>query len=453
VGFKKIIMKPVLPDGLDSVSATYKSIHGPISSSWKNTATQLVWKISIPANTTATVYIPANNADDITESGQQLSTIPGIKILRTEKGAVVVEIGSGNYSFVHHKKFKKGIVGEAFIFERASFPESHAATIVETPDGLTAAWFGGTKEGNKDVCIYTSHYRNQQWTAPVKVADGIMNDSLRYPCYNPVLYYATNGELLLFYKIGPNVAGWKGYMKRSMDKGLTWGEREALPDGFLGPIKNKPVLINNELVCASSTEKNGWKVHFEITPDNGRTWRKTESINDGKTITAIQPSILTYADGKLQVLCRSKNRNIMQSWSLDTGRSWQAMSPTTLPNNNSGTDAVTLKDGRQVLLYNHVKPDVSLPNGKGARTPLNMAVSKDGIQWSAALVVEDSPISQYSYPAVIETKDGMLHIVYTWRREKIKHVVVDPSKLQLQPIINEQWPGSIAQKLNASNDE
>lgn len=118
------------------------------------------------------------------------------------------------------------------------------------------------------------------------------------------------------------------------------------------------------------------------------------------------------------------------------------MKASALPNNNSGTDAVTLKDGRQLLVYNHNLPNKTWVNGKGPRTPLNVAVSKDGKVWSAALVLEDSPISQYSYPSVIQTKDGLVHIVYTWRREKVKHVVVDPSKLELKEIVNKQWPGA-----------
>ena len=337
-------------------------------------------------------------------------------------------------------RWKKGILVDEFIFENASFPQSHASTIAETPDGLIAAWFGGTKEGNKDVCIWTSRLVKNKWTAPEKVADGILNDNTKYACYNPVLYYANNRELLLFYKIGPNVAGWTGWMKRSTDNGKTWSKREALPNGFLGPIKNKPVLIGNTFLCPSSTEKNGWKAHIEYTTDYGKTWTKSADINDGKTLSAIQPSILQYKDGRLQILCRSKNRTINQSWSSDGGRTWSAMTASELPNNNSGTDAVTLKDGRQLIVYNHVKPADSLPRGKGARTPLNVAISKDGIKWYAALILEDSPISQYSYPSVIQSKDGMVHIVYTWRREKIKYVKVDPSKLKLTLIKDEKWP-------------
>jgi predicted neuraminidase len=69
---------------------------------------------------------------------------------------------------------------------------------------------------------------------------------------------------------------------------------------------------------------------------------------------------------------------------------------------------VTLRDGRQLLVYNHVKPPGM--EKKGPRTPLNVAISKDGKNWEAALVLEDSPISQYSYPSVIQTADGMVHM-------------------------------------------
>lgn len=454
VGFKKIIMKPEIIDGLNLVAGVYCGPYGNIISVWKKDSVnaRFHWDITVPANTKALIYIPADTVSNVMENGRPAVQSEGVRFIKAAGRYLVFEIASGTYEFVAQAPFKKGIVKDQFIFERAGFPESHAATIAETPKGLITAWFGGTKEGNKDVCIWTSRLVNGQWTDPVKVADGIMNDSTRYPCYNPVLYQVPNGDLLLFYKIGSRVATWKGYMKRSTDHGLTWGEREDLPEGFLGPVKNKPILIGNELFCASSTEGNGWKVHFEVTSDWGKTWRKIGPINDGKTINAIQPSILTYKDGRLQVLCRSKNRSVIESWSADSGKTWSPVAATALPNNNSGTDAVTLKDGRQLIVYNHVKPAASLPNGKGARTPLNVAISEDGKIWSAALVLEDSPISQYSYPSVIQSSDGMVHIVYTWRRERIKYIQVDPTKLELKPIVNEKWPGVKASQLNASED-
>ena len=337
-------------------------------------------------------------------------------------------------------QWQQGVLVDEAIFDTASFQQSHAATIAETPDGLIAAWFGGTKEGNKDVCIWTSKRLSNKWTVPQKVAEGIINDTLRYACYNPVLFYAPNKELLLFYKIGPNVAGWTGWMMHSRDNGKTWSRREALPDGFLGPIKNKPVMVKGVMLCPSSTEKTGWKAHIEYTADYGKTWTKSAALSDDKKLQAIQPSILHYKDKRLQMLCRSRNTTLNESWSADGGKTWGEMKASGLPNNNSGTDAVTLKDGSQLLVYNHVQPDSSWVKGKGPRTPLNVAISKDGKVWYAAAILEDSPISQYSYPSVIQSADGMVHIVYTWRRQKIKYVKLDPSKLVAIKIVDGKWP-------------
>jgi predicted neuraminidase len=338
-------------------------------------------------------------------------------------------------------KWQKGILVDEFIFDTAPFPESHAATIAETPKGLMAAWFGGTKERNPDVEIWVSRRENNHWTKPVSVANGIVNDTLRYPTWNPVLYQVPKGDLLLLYKIGPSPGTWKGWMKTSKDNGKTWSAAKALPEGFIGPVKNKPVMLSNGvLLSPSSKEGNGWTVHFEASPDSGRTWKMIGPINDGKTTAAIQPSVLQYPNGKLQILARSKDRAILQAWSTDNGKTWSDLTPTTLPNNNSGTDAVTLKNGLQLLIYNHVLPPADAKNGKGARTPLNLAYSKDGKTWYAAAILEDSPISQYSYPSIIQSSDGMVHVVYTWRRKKIKYVKIDPRKLIGKKIINGKWP-------------
>lgn len=342
-------------------------------------------------------------------------------------------------TFAQLTKWQSGVIVDEFIFETAPFPESHAATIAETPKGLIAAWFGGTKERNPDVCIWVSRQVNGKWTAPQNVANGIINDTLRYACWNPVLYQIPKGDLILFYKIGPSPAKWKGWLKTSSDGGITWSVAKALPEGYLGPVKNKPVLLSNgNLFCPTSTEGDGWKIHFEVTADFGETWRKIGPLNDGKTLNAIQPSILDYGKGKLQILARSRDRALVESWSTDNGETWSPLAKSDLPNNNSGTDAVTLKDGRHVLVYNHVLPPGDL--AKGPRTPLNLSVSKDGKNWSAAVILEDSPISQYSYPSVIQTSDGMIHVIYTWRRQKIKHAVIDPAKLKLIPIKDGKWP-------------
>jgi len=338
------------------------------------------------------------------------------------------------------EKWQKGVVKDEFIYDKAKFPSCHSATIAETPEGLVVSFFGGTKERNPDVEIYVSRMVAGKWTAPYSVANGIQASGPRLPTWNPVLYQVPGGNLLLFYKIGPKPSAWWGMMRSSSDHGKTWSEAQKLPEGYIGPVKNKPVLLSNgNLLCPSSTEgDDGWKLHFEVTADQGKTWRKITLPDAGKTVEAIQPSILDHGNGKLQLLARSRNRALITAYSDDNGESWSALTKTELPNNNSGTDALTMKDGRDVLVYNNVLPPGTL--AKGARTPLNVALSKDGKTWDAALILEDSPISQYSYPAVIQTADGMLHFVYTWRREKIKHVVVDPARLSLKRIKNGQWP-------------
>jgi alpha-L-rhamnosidase len=241
-GFKKIIMKPTPMDGLDHVKASYHSVQGEIKSEWKNTIENFSWKVTIPGNTKAELHIPASAFNMIVESGNPIPRDGNIKYLRNENRTVVLEVGSGSYSFVSNYTWKKGIVRDEFIFERASFPESHASTIVETPKGLVAAWFGGMYEGSKDVGVWMSRMVNDKWTAPIEITNGILNDTLRYACYNPVLYQVPGGDLLLFYKVGPRVVAWKGYMMSSKDNGLTWTKPEPLPEGFLGPVKNKITL-------------------------------------------------------------------------------------------------------------------------------------------------------------------------------------------------------------------
>jgi alpha-L-rhamnosidase len=331
------------------------------------------------------------------------------------------------------------IVREEFLFETAPFPECHAATIAETPRGLVAAFFGGTKERNPDVCIYVcrKNLGAGKWSSPVNVANGIQNDTLRYACWNPVLFQIPAGDLLLFYKVGPSPAKWKGWLIRSKDGGATWSPPQALPDGILGPIKNQPLrLANGALLCPTSTEGNGWHIHFEQTPDGGLTW--TSSAPPADTFRAIQPTLLLHKDGSIQALSRSDNRTILSTISKDNGQTWSPQQSIDLPNNNSGIDGTTLSDGRQLLVYNHVLP----PPGetKGERSPLNVALSPDGKTWYAALVLEDDHTGQYSYPTVIQSADGKVHIVYTWHRKKIKYVEIDPAKLKLEKIVNGLWP-------------
>ena len=325
---------------------------------------------------------------------------------------------------------QQAIVRQEFIYEKAPFPSCHASTLVETKQGILAAWFGGTDERNPDVGIWVSRRDKNGWSQLIEVANGVQADGKRFPCWNPVLFQPERGPLMLFYKVGPSPSQWWGMLMTSTDGGRTWSKPQQLPDGILGPIKNKPVqLKDGSLLCPSSTEHAGWRVHMESTKDLGKTWKKTEALNDGKQFGAIQPTILTHRSGRLQILCRSRQGKITESWSDDGGNTWAEMKSTILPNPNSGLDGVTLADGRALLVYNHTT--------KG-RSPLNVAVSEDGKTWKAALVLEDEP-GEYSYPAVIQSSDGLVHITYTWKRERIKHVAIDPRKFILRDMPEGRW--------------
>jgi len=318
---------------------------------------------------------------------------------------------------------RAAIVKTEFIYDQAPFPSCHASTIVQTKGVMVAAWFGGTDEKNPDVGIWVSRYDKRGWSKVVEVANGVQQPDLRYPCWNPVLFQPERGPLLLFYKVGPSPSTWWGMLTTSTDGGATWSKPTRLPDGILGPIKNKPVqLRDGSILCGSSTEHAGWRVHMERTSDLGKTWQKTEPLNDRNEFGAIQPAILVHPSGAIQILCRSRQGKITESWSSDGGRTWSAMKITSLPNPSAGIDAMILKDGRALVVYNHTTR---------GRSPLNIAVSSDGKIWKAALTLEDQP-GEYSYPAVIQTGDGLVHVTYTWKRKLIKHVVIDPKKLELR---------------------
>lgn len=342
---------------------------------------------------------------------------------------------------------RPGVVREEFVFETAPFPSCHAATILELPDGeLLCAFFGGTAERNPDVEIRLSRKPpGGVWSPPVSVADGIQSATNRLPTWNPVLFQPNGGDLMLFYKVGPSPSAWWGMVKTSNDGGRKWSAARRLDTGILGPVKNKPIqLKNGTIISGSSTEHQGWRVHVEHSSDGGKSWKLIGPIETPNQIGAIQPTILTYPDGRLQMLSRTRSENgfIAQTWSEDSGLTWTALKPLDLPNNNSGFDGVTLQDGRQLLVYNHSTREQAGMGHKG-RGILNVALSRDGLAWEAALVLDhlDQPEKQFSYPAVIQSRDGLVHIAYTWHRDRIKHVVLNPAQLTTTPMPGGKCPG------------
>ncbi|SHI58894.1 exo-alpha-sialidase [Pseudozobellia thermophila] len=348
----------------------------------------------------------------------------------------------GNAKLAAQSPSKKAIVSEAFVFTEQPTRDCHASSILELENGdLLCVWFGGTREGHPDVKLWMSRKpKGAAWQAPVVVYDGDGKT-----LFNPVLVQLKGGDIQVYF-VGPTIND--GQVITSKDKGQTWGRPKKLPKGFVGPIVNKPIYLNDGTIIAGASLQDGpgRRVHVERSVDNGKTWTKTKPINDPVNTKhqIIQPTFLVHSQKKIQMLARSngsgEDTKIAQSWSGDGGLTWSPVSDTNLPNNNSAIDAITLADGRHLLVYNHSTRLDPLGGRKG-RGILTVAISDDGINWKAAAVLEyRTGAVQYSYPAVIQTKDGLVHITYSWHRKRIKHVVLDPTRFEPYPIEEGQWP-------------
>jgi len=315
-------------------------------------------------------------------------------------------------------------------------PSCHASTVVEVAPGeLLAAFFAGTDEGEKDVSIWITRRGQAGWDAPRKVIDGIQADGTRHPCWNPILFRGSPragdpAPLFLYAKVGPSPDTWWGVVSESADGGRAWSAARRIAGDAVGPVKNKPlVLADGTVIAGSSSEDDGWRVHFERSLDGGRTFargpavhRAPDTAGAGRSpddVSAIQPSLLDLGGGRLLAVGRTKQGRVFEIESADAGKTWGAMKLGTLPNPNSGTDALTLADGRHAIVYNHTER---------GRSPLGIAVSRDGRTWTPAVALETAP-GEYSYPALIQSADGLLHVTYTWNREAIAHAVVDPAVL------------------------
>ena len=307
------------------------------------------------------------------------------------------------------------LIQSGFVYDQAPFEQCHASTIVELPDGdFYAAWFGGKREGDKSVAIWGSRYHDGEWSGP----EELVRHS-EVPCWNPVLFRVQD-TIWLSYKFGENPREWSGAYLKSNDGAKTWSDTTFLPAGLHGPIKNKPIIMDNgDIVCGTSIESyKTWACWVEISSDHGETWHKYGPVTvPGERLGIIQPTVWETEPGHLKMLVRSTKRigAVCESVSNDGGKTWSPAKPTALPNPNSGIDAVKMKNGAIALVYNHTKQ---------GRSPLNVAVSSDnGQTWSDPFVLEDEP-GEYSYPAIIQAQNGDLHIIYTWKRTRIKHVVL-----------------------------
>ena len=478
-GYKHLVLKPAFDiEDCEWANVGYDTPYGTVESNWRKTLQHLDWHVVVPCNTTADVYLPNGTVKTIGSGTYNFSVdIPtahkaivkdeflyehtffpeahASTIVETKKGNLVAAYFGGTHErdpdvciYVNIKKkgsdtWSAPIFAADGVFD-LNAPNAKLAGLSGITAETTSAEAGPVKTLSEQKGFITYDYNTK------KSCVSLPSTLKRKACWNPVLFEMPDGELWLFFKIGSTVGDWTGWLTKSKDGGRTWSDKEPLgyatvPDGspsgrqvaLLGPIKNKPELINGRLLCPSSTENNGWRFHMEILDLKTGQWsyipvENTEATktddNQLHPIDCIQPSILKLKDGRLQVTMRTHNAKIATSYSSDNGNSWTPVTLLDIENNQSGTDAVTLQDGRHVLIYNNFE---TLPlTKKGPRTPISIALSDDGQTWRHTLTLEDSPIDQYSYPAIIQGKNGHLYCVYTWRRQRVAFKEIDLKKLK-----------------------
>ena len=478
--YKHFTLKPAFDiEDCEWTNVSYDTPYGTIESKWRKTLQHLDWHVVVPCNTTADVYLPDGTIKTIGSGTYDFHVeIPtahkaivkdeflyahtffpeahASTIVETKKGDLVAAYFGGTHErdpdvciYVNIKKkgsntWSTPILAADGVLD-LNAPNAKMMGLSGLTEETTPATAGPIRLSVLDGSAVKSSLSDEatyDYNTKTTRLTGVPTTLKRKACWNPVLFEMPDGELWLFFKIGSTVGDWTGWLCKSKDGGRTWSDKEPLPydaegRAFLGPIKNKPELIDGRLLCGSSTEGNGWRFHMEILDLKTGQWKyvpveSTEAIktddNKQHPIDCIQPSILKLKDGRLQVLMRTHNARLATSFSSDNGDTWTPVTLSEVENNQSGTDAVTLKDGRHALIYNNFE---TLPlTKKGVRTPISIAISDDGLSWQHALTLEDSPIDQYSYPAIIQGKNGHLYCVYTWRRQRVAFKEIDIKKLK-----------------------
>ncbi len=316
-----------------------------------------------------------------------------------------------------------------FISDKMPTPSCHASTVVELANGdLMAAWFGGTKEGAADVAIWMSRRTSAGWSDPREAA---REDAA---AYNPVLFHSGDGLLWFYYKFGTSPGVWSAAREFSRDEGATWSAPEHLPAGLYGPIRAKPLVLKDGTILSGTSVESyeSWACWIERSTDHGKTWTRlgpiaaplslaSRAAAKGEAHGIIQPSLVDMGGGHIRLYARSTSDigRICRADSTDNGLTWGPVRTTELPNPNSGIDVVRLHDGRLVMVYN---------NTTSGRTPLNLAVSADGESWRNFYDLETDP-GEYSYPALVQARNGDLLITYTWKRVKIRFVRFPAGKI------------------------
>lgn len=309
------------------------------------------------------------------------------------------------------------------IFEQIpGAPVHHASSIAEAANGdLLVTWYGGSYESSDDESLFLARRKKgeRQWETP-----RLLLRNPAAPVGNAVVFLDQRSRVWIVYgrleATQPLIAhtGWERtrlFYRISEDNGVTWSEDKLFPMDTTGWLpRNLPVrLATGELLLPLSDERNNRDLSFfVITKDAGATWTRSENIPNAQS-QGEQPTVAQRPDGSLLALLRTAPR-LLQSESVDRGKTWSPAKVTAFKNPDAAISLRALKNGHLVLAWN---------NQERGRSPLHIARSTDGGNtWSDPIMLESNP-GEYSYPSVFQSSDGLIHVVYTYRRYSIKHVV------------------------------
>ncbi len=327
---------------------------------------------------------------------------------------------------------------------------SHVATLAplikDKKGAMAAAWYSGSREGARDVSIYLSRLDPDTglWSKPRPVMDRhtASRDLGRRvkKVGNALLHMDSAGVLWMFYST-ISVGGWSmstlSYT-HSLDGGITWAKSRRM---LLSPVANLTNNVKNKAVALDDgsflipayhelARKFSEVVRFD--PASQRYEKRKMSSPSGG-VRAIQPAVVGGQGGTLSALFRNMGRNMARgegnnaylSTSHDGGATWTGLALTNLPNPNSGLDALRLSDGRMLAAANDL--------GKG-RHRLSLLVSKDnGMSWKQLYKIEDEDEGEeFSYPFLARDSEGNIHLAYTYKRERIKHVIFNEAWINAQ---------------------
>lgn len=310
-------------------------------------------------------------------------------------------------------------------------PSAHSCSVCVLPDGdLLAIWFGGSREGAADVALFTARLAvgSETWTVPVRVVDREsaqqeLGRAIR-KIGNAVVFPDGKGGVWMIY-VTVTVGGWSGSalnFKTSRDDGRTWGPSQRL---MLNPFFNLSSLVRNQPMLAADG-----RIGLPIYHEMARTFPQLLWLTPGPAGSLasygvrslpgaqhlIQPVLVPLDNGRVFMALRDHGvaGKMHSAFSEDRGWTWSPAVPGELPNPDAAVGAIRVRDGRFLLVYN---------DSARGRENLRLAVSSDaGRTWRAGPVIENEANQEFSYPALVEDDRGRIHLAYTWKRQRIKHV-------------------------------